>query len=178
MDKIIWKDIKDYEGLYQINNYGEIKSLHNYRGKGNILTPIIKRGYYEIGLRKNGIRKWHLVHRLVANAFIPNSNNLPQINHKDENKLNNDINNLEWCTVKYNNCYGSRLKRVSNTNKLKKKVIQFDLKGNKLNVFNSIKEASRQTKTDSTDISKCINNKRKTANNFVWVCESVVMPNA
>ena len=175
--KKIWKDIKDYEGLYQINNLGEIKSLYNYRGGNNILVPRIKKGYYTIGLRKNNVRKWYSVHRLVAEAFIENPDNLPQVNHKDENKLNNNVENLEWCTAKYNNSYGNRLKKVSESNKLKKTVIQYDLEGNFINKFSSISNASKKTKTNKSDISRCINNKRKTANDFIWVYESVVMSN-
>lgn len=173
-----WKSIKGYEGFYEISNYGEIKSLYNYRGKNNILKPRLKKGYYQIGLRKNGIRKWYAIHRLTAIAFIPNPNNLPQINHKDENKLNNKIDNLEWCTASYNNCYGTRIKRAIKTNKLKKKVIQYDLNGNKLNTFESISSASRETNTNITGISNCINNKIKTSNNYIWVYESEVMLNA
>jgi len=175
--KKIWKTINDYEGLYQVSNYGEIKSLQHYRGKENILRQRIKRGYYTIGLRKQNKRKWYIVHRLVAMAFIPNPNNLPQINHKDENKLNNNVENLEWCDALYNNCYGKRLNKVSNSNKTKKQVIQYDLNMNKLNIYNSIASASRSTNTNITSISKCINNKRKTANNYIWICKSEVMPN-
>ena len=112
MKKELWKDIPEYEGLYQVSNYGRIKSLHNYRGKGNIIKPKIKNNYYQIGLRKNNIRKWFSIHRLVAENFILNSQNLPQVNHKDENKLNNYVDNLEWCTVLYNNTYGTRIDKV------------------------------------------------------------------
>ena len=113
MKKELWKDIPEYEGLYQVSNYGRIKSLHNYRGKGNIIKPKIKNNYYQIGLRKNNIRKWFSIHRLVAENFILNSQNLPQVNHKDENKLNNYVDNLEWCTVLYNNTYGTRIDKVN-----------------------------------------------------------------
>jgi len=178
MKKIIWKDIPNYEGLYQINNFGDIKSFYNYRGKGNLLIPKIKKGYYEIGLRKDGERKWYSIHRLVAQTFIDNPNDLPCINHRDENKLNNNVDNLEWCTVAYNNTYGERLKKVSNSNKLKKRVIQYSKNREKINTYNSIAEASEKTNTNKTSISKCINKKRKTANNYIWFLESVVMPNA
>lgn len=179
MKKEIYKDIPNYEGLYQISNLGNVKSLQNYGNqKERIMKLSIKRGYYEVGLRKNGIKKYYLVHRLVAQTFLDNSNNLPQVNHKDENKLNNYVDNLEWCTASYNNTYGTRLEKVSSTNKLKKKVIQYDINGNKLNTFNSIASASRETNTNITGISNCINNKQKTANNYIWVCESVVMSNA
>lgn len=173
----IWKDIPEYEGLYQVSNLGRIKSLQNYRGKGNILKQRIKKGYYTIGLRKNAKRKWYLTHRLVAQAFIPNPNNLPQINHIDENKLNNNVDNLEWCTVKYNNTYGTRIERVMKSNKLKKEVVQCDLNGNIIGVFESIASASRKTKTDITGISNCINKKSKTANKYIWLNKSEVLPN-
>lgn len=178
--KIIWKDIKGYEGLYQINNYGEVKSLYNYRGVGNLLKQRIKKGYYTIGLRKNNLRKWYYVHRLVAQAFIPNSNNLPQINHKDENKLNNCVDNLEWCSASYNNSYGNRLEKVSRSNKLKKKVLQFDINGNMLQEYNSIAEASKITNVDRKGISNCINkkNNRKTAGGYIWKLKSEVIYNA
>ena len=141
----IWKDIPDYEGLYQASNYGRIKSLYNYKRDGtNILKPRLKRGYYQLGLRKNKQRKWIALHRLIAITFIPNPDNLPCINHKDENKLNNSIDNLEWCTVRYNNCYGTRLKKVANTNKTKRAVLKFDLENNFIEEYISLSEAGRK----------------------------------
>ncbi len=89
----IWKDIIGYEGLYKVSNYGDVM---NSRGKLRKLTKHF--GYSRIGLSKNGISKDHPVHRLVAQAFIPNPNNYPQINHKDFNRSNNVVSNLEWCT--------------------------------------------------------------------------------
>ena len=154
-----WKDIPNYENLYQISNLGRIKSLYNYKRNGtNILVPRLKKGYYTIGLRKNGIRKWYSIHRLVAETFIPNIENKPQINHKDENKLNNRVDNLEWCTASYNNNYGTRQQRVSKTNKLRKQVYKYDLKGNLLEVFFSLKEASKKENRDISTLSiKCRN---------------------
>lgn len=102
----IWKDIKDYEGLYQISNYGRVKSLSNsQKRKEKILKPEIRTGYYSINLCKNGNQKNTRIHRLVAEAFIPNPDNLLCVNHKDENKLNNKVENLEWCTHLYNYHY-------------------------------------------------------------------------
>ena len=114
----IWENIRGYEGLYQVSNYGRIKSLHK---NGKIINGYIDgKGYMHVALSKNGKKKWFRIHRLVAQAFIPNHDNLPIINHKDENKLNNRVDNLEWCTTKYNNCYGTRVKRVSKAMKGRK----------------------------------------------------------
>ena len=125
----IFRDIEGYEGLYQVSNYGNVKSL-NYRhtGENRIMKPTTdKGGYLCINLHKNGSFKNYKVHRLVASAFIPNSDNLPQVNHKDECKTNNTIvlnsdgslnqeeTNLEWCTHKYNQNYGTRNKRMAET---------------------------------------------------------------
>jgi len=98
----IWKDIEGYEGLYQVSNLGNVKSIKN-----NIIKKPSKlpKGYLQICLNKNGKLKYISIHRLVAQAFIPNPNNLPCVNHKDCNPQNNNINNLEWCTYKENNSY-------------------------------------------------------------------------
>ena len=108
----IWKDIKGYEGLYQVSNMGRIKSLkrkvknkNGYRiANEKIIKPVLTDTckYYAVGLHKNKKRKTLLVHRLVAINFIPNPNNYTEVNHKDENKQNNNVNNLEWCNHKYN----------------------------------------------------------------------------
>ena len=100
----VWKDIKGYEGLYQISNTGKVKGLK----RNKVLKPILQRsGYYYVDLQ----RKRRLVHRLVAEAFIDNPDNLPEVNHKDEDKVNNSVENLEWCDSKYNANYGTRNKR-------------------------------------------------------------------
>lgn len=115
-----WVDIIGYENKYQISNLGEVKAL-NYRntGKEHIINKKDNKGYLEVALWKNGVRRMFSVHRLVAQAFIPNPQNLLQVNHKDENKYNNSVDNLEWCTQYYNNIYGTRLNKVSNTLKQK-----------------------------------------------------------
>ena len=116
-----WKDIKGYEGLYQISNKGRVKSLYN---KGKILTPgKDKDGYSIVSLYKNKIKKTNKVHRLVAQAFLSNPDNLPQVNHKDENKLNNCVENLEWCSVEYNINYGTRNERTRKKLTCNKKII-------------------------------------------------------
>lgn len=106
----IWKSIKGYEDLYAVSNFGKVKSLKY----GKILKPQNKgNGYLQVSLCRNGKRKTLLVHRLVAEAFIPNPYGLPEINHIDENKSNNCVENLEWSDAKYNTNYGSRTKRIS-----------------------------------------------------------------
>ena len=126
----IWKDIEGYEGLYQVSNKGRIKSL-NYRhtGKEKILSSKPNsNGYLRVYLYKNRKRNSFSVHRLVAEAFIPNYDNLSEVNHKDENKENNTVDNLEWCDRKYNLNYGSRNERASiskkgKKNKLKRQIL-------------------------------------------------------
>lgn len=121
--KEIWRDIKGYEGLYKVSNYGRIKSLERKdclgRSKKEKILKLSedKDGYLLITLHKNKKVKTFKVHRLVAETFVPNPNNYPIINHKDENKINNHVSNLEWCTVKYNNNYGTRNERSSKSQK-------------------------------------------------------------
>lgn len=173
----IWKDIEGYEGFYRISNYGRIKSLERIvntglkairKQKETILKLPIKRGYYQIRLCKNGKRKCYQVHRLVANAFIENPNNFPQVNHKDENKLNNIYTNLEWCSVSYNNTYGTRLDRVIKKNKLRREVIKYDIDGNYIAEYLSVSEAARQNKTNPSCICSCCQGKIKTSKGYVY----------
>lgn len=103
MQNIEWKPIKDYEDLYMVSNTGLIKSLH--WGKEKLLKQVIRNNnypYYFVGLLKNGKRKYFAIHRLVAMMFIPNPNNYEQVDHLDGNKLNNNVENLEWVTPKEN----------------------------------------------------------------------------
>lgn len=123
-DSEVWKDVAGYEGLYQVSNRGNVYSVErkNLRGRkcgGRTLkTSRDKIGYLRVNLYKDGRRKNVTVHRLVANAFLPNPNNYPEINHRDEDKTNNCVENLEWCTRKYNVNYGTRIKRMSTTNNI------------------------------------------------------------
>lgn len=112
----MWKWIFGYKNLYKISNTGKVKSIRNNK----ILKPSISQGYYFVILQKNGQKKFKQVHRLVAKAFIPNPKRYPVINHKDENKLNNKVSNLEWCTIKYNTNYGTCRLKISNNLKGRK----------------------------------------------------------
>ena len=155
--KEIWKDIKGYEGLYQISNFGNIKSLRT-----NKLVKAFKntKGYCQVSLWNNNVKKMFVVHRLVAQEFIPNPNNLLQVNHKDEDKKNNNVDNLEWCSVKYNCNYGTRNIRLSSP------VICVEL--NKR--FNSINDASNELNIQQAHISGCCAKRKhyKTAGGFHW----------
>jgi len=115
----IWKDVVGYEGIYKVSSLGRVASLERVNARGQVVSPRIKatkqnnRGYIQISLSKDGKQEYKLLHRVVAEAFIKNPNNLPQVNHKDENKNNNNIDNLEWCTNMYNRHYGTGLERAA-----------------------------------------------------------------
>ena len=115
----IWRPIEGYEGLYEVSNLGRVRSLDRfyYRlHKGKVLSPTKDRyGYLTVTLNCNGKSKTIKIHRLVAQAFLPNPDNLPQVNHKDEVKSNNCVDNLEWCSAKYNVNFGTRQERYRNT---------------------------------------------------------------
>ena len=172
MKREIWKDIRGYEGLYQVSNWGRVRSLKF--GKIRILKASIRNndGRYVINLRKDGKTKMYRIHRLVAEAFIPNPLNLPQINHKDENPGNNIVDNLEWCDAKYNNNYGTHKQRVSASNKnhpvLSKPVKQIDKQGDILNIFPSAIEASRYLNCYPSQIIDVCNGHHKTAHGFYF----------
>ena len=110
-----WKSIAGYDGLYEVSDMGRVKSLnYNHTSKEKILkSGKDSGGYLQVNLCKDGHTKHTLVHRLVAEAFIPNPNNLKTVNHKDEVKTNNVVSNLEWMSQKDNNNYGTRNKRAS-----------------------------------------------------------------
>lgn len=175
----IWKDIKGYEGLYQISNCGNVKSLKKfnktnkgyssigYYRKEKILKPIKnKNGYLQISLSKNGKSKIYFIHKLVAKEFLNNDNNFMYVNHKDENKLNNIVDNLEWCDAKYNCNYGNRNEKISN--KLKKIVNQYDLEGNFIKQWKSALDVEKELGINRTHIGSCINNNRKSAGGYIW----------
>ena len=169
-----WKAIDGYEGLYQVSNLGRVKSLnYNHTGTERILMSRKNRGgYLYVNLHKDGHRKTITVHRLVATAFISNPHNLETINHKDEVKTNNTVGNLEWMSLKDNNNYGTRNKRLSETqinDPNKSKAVQMlDRQGNLLATFPSTHEAERATGIYHGHISKCCLGKYKSAGGYIW----------
>lgn len=185
----IWKDIPEYEGLYQVSNLGKVKSL--YFGKEKILKPSKnKDGYLHVNLWKNGKPKSFTSHKIVALAFIPNIQNLPQINHKNEIKTDNRVENLEWVSPKENCNYGTikerkseKMKGVNNpmygkkrtakTKKkigesLKKPILQFTKDMVFIREFDSAKSASEELNINSSNIAQCCKNRYKTAGGYVW----------
>lgn len=147
-----WKPIEGYEGRYEVSNYGRVKSLKDNKilNKQHHTSGYIQ---YSFGAKK------HYAHRLVATAFLPNPNKLPQVNHKDEDKTNNHVDNLEWCTIKYNCNYGTHNKRMGTKHKVKVRCIETNT------IYDSIKEASEQTNISYDAISRCIT---QTAGGYHW----------
>lgn len=168
-----WEIIKEYPN-YSVSNTGIVKRNNYIRidimgRKTNVKEIILKGqidkdGYHRVALTNNKKVKLIPVHRLVAEAFVENENNLPCINHKDENKLNNNVSNLEWCTWSYNNNYGTRQERVSKTQG--KKIIGTNDK--EILEFNSAKEAGRFLNKTATNIINCANGKLNTAYGYIW----------
>lgn len=196
----IWKDILGYEGLYQVSNLGNVRSL-NYRrsGKTKLLKQGTDNGYKRVELSKNGKKKKYWVHRLVAISFISNPNNYKEVNHKDEDKSNNNVNNLEWCTREYNNNYGTRNKRTSESHKGKilseehkkkmseshkgkykgkdspvsKAILMYDKEGNFIRRFDCIGDAYEYFGKNRycSNITLCLRGKNKIAYGFIFKYE-------
>ena len=150
MDTEIWKDIAGYEGIYQVSNKGQVRSLDRVIKKlsgerivkGRIIKPSANlKGYLFVYLYRDGCGKMRTIHRLVAEAFIPNHSLLPQINHRDEDKTNNDVDNLEWCDNLYNARYGTRNQRVSD--KTSRAVIVLNKDGSEYGRYDSLSDVSK-----------------------------------
>lgn len=182
MTDLEWVGIEGYEKSYQINKNGQIRTLRNSpkRHKFDLLKPQInkKNGYVYQMLYKNGKQKLWRLHRLVAQTFIPNPNNYPQINHKDGNKQNNCVENLEWCTQEQNMLHAFRTglqkpsekqrQAITQTNKLKQKRVCLIKNGEVIGVYSGMAEASRQTGVHTSLISRHCRYKRKSANGTEW----------
>lgn len=145
------RDIKDYEGLYAITSCGRVWS---YRSKKFLKPRKARNDYLRVCLYKDGRCEDYYIHRLVAEAYIPNPNNLPQVNHKDRVRSHNWINNLEWCDAKYNVCYSSS-KKV--------KCVETG------EVFDTIHEAAESIGRATTNIVATLNGRQKTCGGYHWI---------
>lgn len=177
-----WRDVIGFEAYYQISNYGNCRSKDRdviYKNgqvhhlKGNTIKAVkCTNGYYEYQLNKDGKRYCYMAHRLVAEAFIPNPNNLPEVNHKDEVPSNNISTNLEWCTAKYNANYGTRNERCfeNGTKKQQKKINQLSIEGKFIKQWDGIGVASRTLKINDSQIIRVCKHKSQnvTAGGFRW----------
>lgn len=177
-----WRDIAGYEGLYQVSNMGRVRSLDRYVPhktfgtkfcRGHIMaTHKTSSGYLAVNLCKGNKYKTFDIHRLVAIAYIPNTDGLPEVNHKDENKLNSNADNLEWCTGSYNNRYGTKIERQKV--KYERPVIQFNVNGTFIKEYRSASEAERIISGKFTGaISHCLKGKTKTAYGYIWKFKEV-----
>lgn len=171
--KELWLPVVGYEGLYEVSNQGNIRSVarripHSKKGYtrvfyGSVLTPITNKSrnnYCYISLKKDGKKKNLLLHRLIAQAFIPNPENKNQINHKDYNPCNNAVNNLEWCDSKYNLNY-SLCNRKDQKGKHGRKVTAYDMSGNLIGSYNTVREAARQLNVYGQNICSILSGKNK-----------------
>lgn len=171
-----WRDIAGFEGFYQVSNLGRVRSLdrtyvdavgveRHYKGK--YLTPCDDgKGYRNVMLQANGKRKTPRLCRIVATAFIPNPNQLPQVNHKDENKANDAAENLEWCTASYNTNYGTA--NIRRSVKHSKPVLQYDLNMNFIRAWESTRDVERELGIDNSHISRCCRGKLNQTGGFIW----------
>lgn len=150
----IWRDIKGYEGLYQVSNIGRVRNSKT----GKLLKPFTSKNYLYVKLYKNGVPKVILVHRLVAAAFIPNPNNLPEVDHINRNTADNRVENLRWANRKIQ----------INNSILLKPVLQYTLDGQLVAEYPSVSEAERQTGINHRCISWCCLGKYKTSGDYIW----------
>lgn len=190
----IWKDIDNYEGLYQVSNYGNVRSLDtiinckgaknidNHIRKGRLLKKnICTTGYYCVNLSKNSKVKYARIHRLVAIAFIPNPNNYVCVNHKDGNKLNNNVDNLEWCTYGTNNKEAYKIGLKQNKYKGKygkdaqfsKPIIQLSLDNQFIREWDNANDVKRELGFCAENIRSVCHGRRKQANGYKWKYKEV-----
>lgn len=165
MTKEIWKDIEEYEGIYQVSNLGKVKSFK--RGSERMLKPCRdRRGYLIVDLYKNGKHKNNKIHRLVAQAFIPNPENKSEINHIDEDKTNNNVDNLEWSTRKENLNHGTRNERASRI--LSIPIIATNLKTGESREFYGTNECARQLGLHYQNITSVLKDRRKQTGGYTF----------
>lgn len=172
--KEVWKDIKGYEGMYQISNCGRIKSLERIiQRRTNAITVHEKflqlgdnKGYKTVALANHGKIRYYQVHRLVAQAFIPNPDNLPCVNHKNEIPSDNRVNNLEWCTKSYNNAYNQA--RVKAAMHRRIPIYQYDKNGLLLKEWSHAREAAEALGLNKHAIYECCVGRTKSSGGFIW----------
>ena len=170
-----WKNIPGFDGVYQVSDQGDVRSVdrmvtmvmkgtpcESFRPGRDIVPAKTHGGYLNVVLYKNGKGYHCLVHRLVASVFIPNPQGLPQVNHLDENKENNAVTNLEWCTAQENSSYGTRPER------LQTRVAKYSIFGELIAEFDSVRDAAKDAGCDYTTIVHCCNSSSQTAKGYVW----------
>ena len=165
----IWKDIKGFEGKYQVSNLGRVRGFVRVKGKILSYHPSSD-GYLRAELRKDGKKIRFYVHRLVAQAFISNPDNLPEVNHKDEDKTNNKVDNLEWCTHEYNITYGTMQQRSADS-RLRDHVLQYDINGNLVALHKSNRTIKEKYGEDNGCISQCCVGEINSYKGYIWLYE-------
>ena len=175
----VWRPVRDFEGLYEVSNLARVRSLDikTYQRfpsgvfsyvtrKGVMKKQYINRGYLSVRLNKDGVGFTKFVHRLVAEAFVPNPDNLPEVNHKDEDRTNNLPRNLEWCTNLYNVNYGTG--KYRKTENYRKQIEQLTLDGQHVAYFESARQCARVTTYKQAALWQALNGKTKTAYGYQW----------
>ncbi|MBO5138700.1 MAG: HNH endonuclease [Bacilli bacterium] len=172
-----WKDIKGYEGYYQISSLGRVKSLtrvvvcknkHKFTCREKILKLNTRNGYYVVNFQKEGLKRSFQIHRLVAIHFINNPQNKPQVNHIDGNKKNNNVNNLEWVTIKENINHAFNIGLSSKIRHNNKPVLQFDKNMNFIKEYVSACSAENETNINHSNISRCCRGIYKQTGGYIW----------
>jgi len=176
-----WRDIAGYEGRYQVSDQGRVRRTACEITQGNghseitySIPPRLLRSfesncsYQRIGLRMNGQRKYYNVHRLVAQAFVPNPSNLPEVNHKNEDKSDNRAENLEWVTSEQNCNHGTRNKRISDNTSRSRRVLRMTQCGSEVKEYKSISAASRETGISVASIGGVCRGEHHTAGGYKW----------
>ena len=170
-----WKDIKDFKGIYKVNSLGEVRRAGATQNRKKQLT---RKGYYKVFLYNKNNKRAYFVHRLVAQTFIPNPQNKPNINHKNCLKTDNRVNNLEWCTQSENQLHAyktglqkpskSQLGKLGILNHRSKKVNQYDLKGNFIKTWDCARDIHKELNYSLACISRACNRKQEISYNFIW----------
>jgi hypothetical protein len=180
-EKEVWRPVKDYEGLYEVSNFGRVRScgrmilksngvVQNRKSKIRKQVPT-RTGYLQVNLSKNNIQKMVTFHKLVAQAFLPNPKGYSEINHKNEDKSDNRARNLEWCSRVYNNSYGTIISRIVAKNKngaLSKPIFQVTFSGKIVNFWPLAKEAGRYG-FDFSKVAMCARGERSQHKGFQWM---------